>query len=148
MNRSNAAGRRHPGWRGGQHLHGILRAGRAERLPPGEEDIHKHAEAPPVHGAVVAMRKDVLWSDVSRRPTEGVRAIALIEDLCKAKVADLRVAVVVDEDILRLQVPVNDVVLMQVLQGQHDAGDVEARQQLLHALHTSLLQHHDAMPQP
>lgn len=120
------------------HLHRVLRARGAERLPAGEEHIHEHAKAPPVHGAVVPVSKDILGRDVAWGATERVCAVALIEDLGKAKVTELGVAVVVDEDVLGLEVAVHNVALVQVLQGQNDAGNVEPRQGLLHALHPAL----------
>ena len=52
----------------------------------------------------------------------------------EAKVAELGVALLVDEDVLGLEVAVHDVVGVQVVKREHNAADVEARQVLLHAL--------------
>ena len=54
--------------------------------------------------------------------------------LGKAKVAQLDEALQVYEDILRLEVAVDNVVMVQVLQGQHYAANVELCQVLIHAL--------------
>ena len=56
------------------------------------------------------------------------------EDLRKAKVSQLHKALQVYEDVLRLEVPVHDVVVVEVLQGQHNGGNVELGQVLIHPL--------------
>ena len=55
-------------------------------------------------------------------------------DLCKPKIAKLNKALLVNEDIFRLKVPVHNGVVMQVLQRQHNAGYVEACKALFHSL--------------
>lgn len=55
-------------------------------------------------------------------------------DLGKAKVSQLYKALQVYEDILGLQIPVYDVVVVEVLQGQHNGGNVELGQVLIHPL--------------
>ena len=54
--------------------------------------------------------------------------------LGKAKVAQLDEALEVYEDILGLEVAVDNVVVVQVLQSQHYAANVELGQALVHAL--------------
>ncbi len=55
-------------------------------------------------------------------------------NLSKAKVSQLDEALQVYEDVLRLEVPVHDVVVVEVLQGQHNGGYVELGQVLIHPL--------------
>lgn len=117
------------------HLHGVLCARCAEGLAAGEQHVHEHTQAPPVDRAVVAVGEDVFGGDISRSPTERVRSVAIVQDLGKAKVPDLGVAVVIYEDILGLEVAVDYVVVVQVLERKDDAGDVELGQVLIHALH-------------
>ncbi len=61
--------------------------------------------------------------------------------LGEAEVAELDEALAVDEDVLRLQVAVHDGVVVQVLQRQHYARDVEARQALIHPFQHLHLNH-------
>ena len=53
--------------------------------------------------------------------------------LGKAKVSKLDEANAVNEDILRFEISVHNVIVMKVLQRQHDAADVELRQLFVHA---------------
>ena len=55
-------------------------------------------------------------------------------NLGKTKVSQLDKALQVDEDVLRLQVTVHNVVMVQVLQSQHNGANVELGQVLIHAL--------------
>jgi hypothetical protein len=80
------------------------------------------------------VREDVLGGDVARRAAERVRLVAVGEDLREAKVAELDVTRLVDEDVLGLEVAVHDVRLVEVLEREHNARDVEARELLVHAL--------------
>ncbi len=64
-------------------------------------------------------------------------------DLGKAKVSQLYKALQVYEDILGLQIPVYDVVVVEILQGQHNGGNVELGQVLIHPL-----EHLDLQPVP
>mmetsp|Transcript_35567 Transcript_35567/g.92389 ORF Transcript_35567/g.92389 Transcript_35567/m.92389 type:complete len:230 (+) Transcript_35567:529-1218(+) len=80
------------------------------------------------------MRQHVLGRDVARGATEGVGAHAVLQHLGKSKVAQLDVALLVDEHVLRLQVAVHGVVLMQVGERQCEAAHVKAGQALIHAL--------------
>ena len=106
-------------------FHLVVGARVGEGLLAGEEDVGKDAEAPPVDGAGVAAGEDVLRCDVSGGATEGICLLPGLEHLGKAKVAELGVAPLVDEDVLRLEVAVDDVVSVEVLEGEDDGGDVE-----------------------
>ena len=64
-------------------------------------------------------------------------------DLSKAKVSQLDKALQVYEDVLGLEVTVHDVVVVEVLQGQHNGGNVELGQVLIHPL-----QHLHLQPTP
>ena len=63
---------------------------------------------------------DVLW-----RATQRIRAIPSFQSFDKAEVCQLNEARILNEDILRLQVPVNQVLPMHILEGQHDLSSVE-----------------------
>lgn len=59
--------------------------------------------------------------------------------LGEAKVTQLGEALRIDEDVLGLEISVHNVVVVQVLQGQDDGGNVVPGQILRHALHTRIM---------
>eukprot|EP00955_Chlamydomonas_euryale_P056379 356396-Chlamydomonas_euryale.AAC.2 len=75
-----------------------------------------------------------LWRHIPRRAAKRVGAAAWLHDLCKPEVAELGVALRVDEHVLRLEVAEHKVVVVQVLQRQHDRRNVKLCQWFLHAL--------------
>lgn len=71
--------------------------------------IDEDAEGPPVQGMVMAGTKNHLRRQVLRCAAEGVRLLPLrIFDLGEAEVRKEDVSIIVEQDILRLQVPVDD----------------------------------------
>mmetsp|Transcript_82673 Transcript_82673/g.256767 ORF Transcript_82673/g.256767 Transcript_82673/m.256767 type:complete len:219 (+) Transcript_82673:148-804(+) len=86
--------------------------------------VDEDAEGPPVYGLPVALVEQDLWGNVLGRAAEGVRP--MVDDLREAKVRELHVAVEVDENVLRLQVPVDYVLLVAVLEDGRNLRSVEA----------------------
>ena len=54
--------------------------------------------------------------------------------LGKSKITQLDKALEINEDILWFEIPIHNVVVVQVLQGQHNGANVELGQLLIHAL--------------
>mmetsp|Transcript_7904 Transcript_7904/g.19224 ORF Transcript_7904/g.19224 Transcript_7904/m.19224 type:complete len:210 (-) Transcript_7904:720-1349(-) len=81
---------------------------------PGEHLVHEDAKGPPVDRLAMPLALDDLRRKVLRRPTQGPRPVR--DHLRKPEVGDFEVALVVEEKVLRLEVPVNDVVLVEVVQ--------------------------------
>ena len=68
-----------------------------------EHLIQHGSEAPPVHGLVVTCSDQDLWSDVLRSPTECVGLLAIFDaSLGEAKVCELDVTLLIEQDVLRL----------------------------------------------
>ena len=68
-----------------------------------------------------------LWRDVVRRPAEGLRrGVTRNLLLAHAKVRDLDVAVLVEEDVVQLEVAVDDAVGVEVEQADRDLGGVKS----------------------
>mmetsp|Transcript_73912 Transcript_73912/g.208354 ORF Transcript_73912/g.208354 Transcript_73912/m.208354 type:complete len:266 (-) Transcript_73912:1743-2540(-) len=125
-------------------LLGLLGEWKLDALQDGIEDVgdrltlkrcvagHKledhNPQSPPVHGPGVAHLLRQFWCEVLRRATSRVRVTNC--DLRESKVRNLAIAIGIQEHILRLQVPVDDVEGVQVLEGPHDASDVEASRPL------------------
>lgn len=71
---------------------------------------------------------------VLRRPAEGVGSVSELEaNLGEAEVCELQMPVLVQHYVLRLQVSVEDVVLVQVLYGFQDLCEVELGLPLSHS---------------
>mmetsp|Transcript_60576 Transcript_60576/g.136336 ORF Transcript_60576/g.136336 Transcript_60576/m.136336 type:complete len:334 (+) Transcript_60576:92-1093(+) len=104
--------------------HGVDRCLVVPRNLAGDELEGQHAKRPPVHHPVVGMRGvDHLGRHVLRRSNQRV---GLAEDEAReAQVADLRVAPRVKEQVLRLQISVHDVPLVEVIEGQGHASRIE-----------------------
>jgi hypothetical protein len=77
----------------------------------------------PVNRLVVALVANNLWCQVVRGTAQCPRLVR--DPLGKAKVSNLQVAVAVQKEVLGFQVSVDDIPLVQVLQGQRDFGGVE-----------------------
>lgn len=89
----------------------------------GEHFVQQDAERPPVDSAAVTTALNDLRSEVLGRTAEGPGAVFHL--LGKAKVGDLGVAVRVNEQVLRLEISVHHLILMQVLDGENDGRDIE-----------------------
>mmetsp|Transcript_95712 Transcript_95712/g.247440 ORF Transcript_95712/g.247440 Transcript_95712/m.247440 type:complete len:281 (-) Transcript_95712:1402-2244(-) len=94
-----------------------------ERRMAGHELEDEDAQSPPVDGFRVPGRRNELGCEVVRGPAGGVRPAD--GKLCKAHVRDLEVPGLSQQEVLRLQVPVNDPLLVDVLKGEDGARDVE-----------------------
>mmetsp|Transcript_23181 Transcript_23181/g.54206 ORF Transcript_23181/g.54206 Transcript_23181/m.54206 type:complete len:204 (-) Transcript_23181:881-1492(-) len=91
--------------------------------------VDENAQAPPVHCLAVSLLRQHLRGHVLRRPTEGVRRLlrSVADVLGQAEVGQLDVTVCGQKQVLWFQVTVDEAHGVQVLQGQHHLGRVEAR---------------------
>mmetsp|Transcript_22653 Transcript_22653/g.31604 ORF Transcript_22653/g.31604 Transcript_22653/m.31604 type:complete len:227 (-) Transcript_22653:253-933(-) len=85
----------------------------------------EHANRPQVNGFIVAFVRDELGGEIVGRAAKGVGLLIVLKKFSKTEVDQLDVPLGVDEKVLWLEVPVADVLVMQVLQGADDAGGVE-----------------------
>mmetsp|Transcript_54149 Transcript_54149/g.144737 ORF Transcript_54149/g.144737 Transcript_54149/m.144737 type:complete len:262 (-) Transcript_54149:276-1061(-) len=112
---------------------------RKERLP--SEHLRENAPDRPdinCHG-VVAPRTQHFWRTIPARAhvfRHGKLVLTLL-DPCKSKVANFQVAVRVDQQISRLQVPMDDLCRMDVLQAAHDLVQEELAVVISQQLRTS-----------
>jgi hypothetical protein len=49
---------------------------------------------------------DNLWSQVLRRPTQGIRAVTYL--LCKSEIGNLDMSLSINQQVFRLQIPICD----------------------------------------
>lgn len=87
--------------------------------------VDENTEGPPVNSFAVTLVKDNLGSNVFRSPANS-EGPAFSEELGKAKVSKLEVAVVADEEIFWFEVPENDVLGVEIFEAGGDDGPVEA----------------------
>mmetsp|Transcript_28816 Transcript_28816/g.91839 ORF Transcript_28816/g.91839 Transcript_28816/m.91839 type:complete len:435 (+) Transcript_28816:226-1530(+) len=100
------------------------------RVPEGRSALqhleHEHACGPPIKLAGIALALEDLWREVLRRAADrGGHVLARQAHLGEPEVREPHVPVGVQKHVLRLQVTVGDVALVDVLQRLHDAGNVE-----------------------
>eukprot|EP00754_Rhynchopus_humris_P019751 Rhum_TRINITY_DN14656_c10_g3::Rhum_TRINITY_DN14656_c10_g3_i1::g.107990::m.107990 len=79
-------------------------------------------KGPDVRGEGVVRVADDLWRKEQNSPADARRADdrRVVEDLRRAKVGELAVAILVHKDVVALHVPVHDVAVVQVLQPRQD----------------------------
>lgn len=83
-------------------------------------------QAPPVHRPIVATAHQNLRGHVLNGATEGVGDSALVNRLLtESKVRQFDVALAVEHDVLRFEVPVDDALGVEVTEGQCDLCQVE-----------------------
>uniref|UniRef100_A0A182Q467 Uncharacterized protein n=1 Tax=Anopheles farauti TaxID=69004 RepID=A0A182Q467_9DIPT len=99
-----------------------------ERRVAGRHLVHEHTERPPVDRLVVALAQDDLRREILGRAAQ--RPGSALDALREPKVRHLQVALRVDQQILRLQIAVDQIEIVQVLEREHDLGGVEARVRL------------------
>ena len=87
---------------------------------------------------MACVHDDLGW-DVLRSTTQRVGPVPSFEPFDKAEISQLEVPTVLQQDILRLQVSVDEVLSMHVLEHEHDLGRVELDHLCVHA--ADLLQH-------
>ena len=87
--------------------------------------VHEDAQGPPVHGPIVAAALEDLRSEVLRCAAHRPGGAALPQHLGEPEVGDNDVTLPVQENILRLEVPVDDVKTVKVWEGWDDLGGVE-----------------------
>jgi hypothetical protein len=106
------------------HLQVVIAAS-VEGREADDHFVGQDAESPPVDGEAVTLLIEDLGSQVLGSAAEGVGLGVVLEDLGEAEVSETDVAVFVHEDVLWLQVSVDDVLLVQMPDGQSHLGRVE-----------------------
>ena len=94
-----------------------------EGVNASEHLVGEDSERPPVDRLAMAFIKEHLGGQVLRRAAQSVRARLAI--LGEPEVGQLQVALLVDQNVLRLQVTVDNVERVQVLEHQSDLCRVE-----------------------
>ena len=88
--------------------------------------INQDAQCPPIKGSIMSWPNNHLWRQVLRRPTERVWLFCFwFYNLGQTKVSKHDVAILIEQDILRLQVSVEDVWLVQVAKSQCNLSSIE-----------------------
>lgn len=103
-------------WNTHQHLISAIRPANS----------HEDAERPPVGFFAVAFLSDDFWGNILWSSYDSVGfSTGVAELLGHTEIGQLKVTVRVQEDILRLQVSVDDVFLVEILKCQQDLSCIE-----------------------
>ena len=102
-----------------------LAVGVVERRQSVDHLVDQDAQRPPVHALPVRHFPQDFRRQILRRAAQRLRRVALHVLLREAEVRDADVPLGVQKEVLRLQVAIDDVVLMQMGDAQHDLGSVE-----------------------
>ena len=93
-----------------------------------QQRVEYAAERPHVHLVRVALLVEHLGRDIVGRAAQGLLALALEVHLGgEAEVADLELHVVVEEQVAELEIAMDDLVVVQVLAGEHNLTHEVAR---------------------
>mmetsp|Transcript_9518 Transcript_9518/g.15582 ORF Transcript_9518/g.15582 Transcript_9518/m.15582 type:complete len:287 (+) Transcript_9518:501-1361(+) len=106
----------------------LLHVLRVEGGQTSEHLKHQGSKAPPVDGLSVSVSFKDLRSKVLGRSAEGGSAIVVADEtfLGDTKVGHADVAIVREEQVLRLQITIEDTAVVEVLETKDDFGTVEA----------------------
>lgn len=111
-----------------------------ERRITGRHFVDEHSERPPVHRFIVALAQNDLRRQIlgraAQRPGPSLHAFR------KPEIRHLQVALVVDQQVLRLQIPIDQVQIVQILKGEHNLGGIEARMGLREAADLAQMREH------
>eukprot|EP01137_Pigoraptor_chileana_P022863 Opistho-2@88271 len=86
---------------------------------------NENAQRPPVDGVAVALAQNDLGGEVLGRAAQ--RPGAVKHTLGKSKVSNADVSAVVEKQVLGLQIPVDDIKVVQVVESHGDLGGVDTR---------------------
>lgn len=95
-----------------------------EGVDTGVHLIDENTQSPPVDGLPVALIEDDLGGDVFGGAADREGA-ALVEDLGEAEVSELQVAVIGHQQVLRLQIPEDDVFAMEIFERRGHSSRIE-----------------------
>ena len=87
--------------------------------------VGEDAQCPPVNGVGVATSLQHFWRNILRGATERVGLLVQLELLGDAEICHLQVAIFSNHNIFRLQVSVDDLVLVQVTEGESHLSCIE-----------------------
>ena len=80
-----------------------------------QKGVEDTAEGPDIHLVTVTFLPQNLWGDVVGSPAQGFLPLAVVVDLGgQAKVSDLALHVIIEEDVSQLEVSVDDLVVVEV----------------------------------
>ena len=97
--------------------------------------IQQNSKRPPVNGKAVAFHIEYLRGQILCGSAERESLVSLVlKELCKAKIGQTHIAILVHEDVFWLQVPVNYVLLVQIPQSKHNLSSDELDSLLLEPL--------------
>lgn len=107
------------------HLEDLVRVCAHERRAAVQDLIQHHAESVVIHCEAVALVLYDLWGHVLGSPAEGVGPLPRLELLDEAEISHLKEPFVVEQDVLRFQVSVDQAFRMEILEAEDDLSGVK-----------------------
>ena len=86
--------------------------------------IDENTQSPPINSLSVALVEDDFWGNVLRSTTDG-EGSSLVQDLGKTKISQLKIPIIGNEQVLRLEIPENNVFGVEILKAWGDRGTIE-----------------------
>jgi hypothetical protein len=96
---------------------------RLKGVPVGAEFVEEAAQRPNIAFFIIGFFLAKFWREVEGRADHGLRKLITGEHLGDAQVADLNLLVFIHEDVEGLDVPVQDLTLVDVLQSHADLDE-------------------------
>ena len=96
--------------------------------------VGKDADGPPVHWEGVTLVAKDLWRDIVRRPAESLCLLVPFEHLSEPKISKAEIAILIHQNILRFEVPIDDLLPMEMADSHDHLHRVEADSVLLEAV--------------
>jgi hypothetical protein len=93
----------------------------------GQDFEEEDSECPDINGEAVLHFVDDFWSHVGGRAAENVEFGCWVDGNAEPEINEFDVAVFVDEKVLHLDVPVNNILVMAVPHGVNDLSEEEFR---------------------
>lgn len=100
---------------------------RVERRKANNHLIGKDPKGPPVHRECMANLFQDFWRKVLRCAAERVRLLILLEDLGEAEIGQADISIFAHENVFRLQISINDLLLVEMPESQGDCERIELR---------------------
>lgn len=85
----------------------------------------------PVSPMVVASLHHQFWRQIFRCPTQRVRFTPMRHFLCESEISQFQIAIHIDEEVLRFQISVQQVALLEVFKGANNGGRIKSRVALI-----------------
>ena len=90
-----------------------------------EHLVQDYAHGPPICGHVVAITFEDFRSKVGWSTSDFIRDLVMAENFCDAKVNNLQIAILVEDQVLQLKIAMHDVAIVEILKSKNQLHAVK-----------------------